>query len=404
MDKDMKVAVISGVTGQTGSYLAELLLTKGYFVIGFSRRVSVDTSERIKHLFTNPNFQFEEGDICDSFYITNLLQKYRVAEFYNLAAQSHVGTSFKQPVVTSEINYGGVLNILNCIQTISPETKFYQASTSELFGANYDTREHRVAKITEGFVHAEGNILPISVDDMHYSFSDHDEQYTVEKYQDENTAMKPQSPYAIAKLASHNLVRLYRESYNIYACAGILFNHESPRRGEKFVTRKITKWIGELYKFCNGRIENLYTVDKGFDSVYSSGSPAAGKGVTPSFDAQMPKLRLGNLDSSRDWGHAKDYAEAMYLMLQQENPDDYVVSTQETHTIREFLDLAFKKIGVDSWENFVVIDPKYFRPAEVDYLMGDSTKARSTLDWQPTYTFETLVDEMVESEVSKCCL
>ena len=369
------VAVVSGVTGQTGSYLAEILLDKGYFVIGFSRRVSVDTSERIKHLLGNPNFLFEEGDICDPFYITQLLSRYPVAEFYNLAAQSHVGTSFKQPVVTSDINYGGVLNILNCIESGSPDTKFYQASTSELFGSNYDVASVAgSSEVSESVNYTEGSDILL-------------------KYQDENTALKPQSPYAIAKLAGHHTVRLYRESYDIFACAGILFNHESPRRGEKFVTRKITKWIGEFVRwqeeqrgvFCEGQIggrdeENIIYAD-----------------VLNPFG--FPKLRLGNLDAYRDWGHAKDYAMAMWMMLQHDKADDYVVSTEETHSIREFLNEAFGHVGIWDWSDYVVIDPEFFRPAEVDYLCGKSTKARTVLGWKPEYSFKSLVKEMVEAEI-----
>jgi GDPmannose 4,6-dehydratase len=371
-----KVAVVSGVTGQTGSYLAEILLDKGYFVIGFSRRVSVDTSERIKHLLCKPNFLFEEGDICDPFYITQLLSRYRVAEFYNLAAQSHVGTSFKQPVVTSDINYGGVLNILNCIESGSPDTKFYQASTSELFGSNYDVASVAgSSEISKSVNYTEGSDVLL-------------------KYQDENTALKPQSPYAIAKLAGHHTVRLYRESYGIFACAGILFNHESPRRGEKFVTRKITKWIGEFVRWQKQKQINpdqLIGCDMA-DEVYIGGRTSREQGF------QFPKLRLGNLDAYRDWGHAKDYAMAMWMMLQHNKADDYVVSTEETHSIREFLNEAFGHIGIWDWSDYVVIDPEFFRPAEVDYLCGKSTKARTVLGWKPEYSFKSLVKEMVEAE------
>lgn len=258
----MKVAAISGVTGQDGSYLAELLLSKGYFVIGFSRRVSVDTSERIKHLLDDANFDFQEGDICDPLYITELLTKFRIAEFYNLAAQSHVHTSFSQPVVTTEINYLAPLNILNCIKSLSPETRFYQASTSEMFGDEYDGED--------GY-----------------------------KYQDEDTYMNPQSPYAIAKLATHHACRLYRESYGLFTCSGILFNHESPRRGEKFVTRKITKWIGEFVKWLEGCEfgSTGIALPEHEDMVRIHGKPLN--------KPELPKLRLGNLDAYRDWGHAK---------------------------------------------------------------------------------------------------
>lgn len=346
----MKVAAISGVTGQDGSYLAELLLSKGYFVIGFSRRVSVDTSERIKHLLDDPNFDFQEGDICDPLYITELLTKFRIAEFYNLAAQSHVHTSFSQPVVTTEIDYLGPLNILNCIKSLSPETKFYQASTSEMFGDEYDGEE--------GY-----------------------------KYQDEDTYMNPQSPYAIAKLAAHHACRLYRESYGLFTCSGILFNHESPRRGEKFVTRKITKWIGEFVDFTENRKLGELVPDEDYI-------------ITKTNSVKYPKLRLGNLDAYRDWGHAKDYVRAMWMMMQHDVPDDYVVSTCESHTVREFLKEAFYAISYDgNWEDLVVIDPQFYRPAEVDYLNGVSIKARTTLGWTPEYAFEDLVAEMVEEDL-----
>ena len=352
----MKVAAISGVTGQDGSYLAELLLSKGYFVIGFSRRVSVDTSERIKHLLDDPNFDFQEGDICDPLYITELLTKFRIAEFYNLAAQSHVHTSFLQPVVTTEIDYLGPLNILNCIKSLSPETKFYQASTSEMFGDEYDGEEGH-------------------------------------KYQDEDTYMNPQSPYAIAKLAAHHAVRLYRESYGLFTCSGILFNHESPRRGEKFVTRKITKWIGEFVRWMKTQQvfeQGQLRMDDDPDLIY----------ISPYDKEGFPKLRLGNLDAYRDWGHAKDYVRAMWMMMQHDVPDDYVISTCESHTVREFLEEAFYAISYDgNWEDLVVIDPQFYRPAEVDYLNGVSVKARTTLGWTPEYAFEDLVAEMVEEDL-----
>jgi GDPmannose 4,6-dehydratase len=373
----MQVAVISGVTGQTGSYLAETLLSEGYFVIGFSRRVSVDTSERIRHLLCNSRFQFEEGDICDTHYITSLLTKYRVAEFYNLAAQSHVGTSFNQPVITSDINYGGVLNILNCIKELSPTTKFYQASTSELFGSSYDERIGEFVSISRSITYTE--------------------EFETEKYQDENTKMQPQSPYAVAKLASHHLVRLYRESYGIYAAAGILFNHESPRRGDKFVTRKITKWIGEFIRWTSHIDSQQHDTSSDPDNVLKI-SPES-LGGDGSITEKFPKLRLGNLDASRDWGHAKDYAEGMHKILQQDKPDDFVLCTGETHTIREFLTAAFNHVGITDWEDFVVVDPKFYRPAEVDYLRGSCKKARETFGWKPSYTFESLVKEMVDAEV-----
>jgi GDPmannose 4,6-dehydratase len=402
----MQVAVISGVTGQTGSYLAETLLSSGYYVIGFSRRVSVDTSERIRHLLPNANFQFEEGDICDTHYITSLLTKYRVAEFYNLAAQSHVGTSFNQPVITSDINYGGVLNILNCIKELSPTTKFYQASTSELFGSSYDTgsdvQEQYVMDnmpdyFVDGITYTEDLPSQFAVDKLNSIMTQEIYEASSYKYQDENTKMSPQSPYAVAKLASHHLVRLYRESYGIYAAAGILFNHESPRRGDKFVTRKITKWIGEFIRWTSHIDSQQHDTSSDPDNVLKI-SPES-LGGDGSITEKFPKLRLGNLDASRDWGHAKDYAEGMHKILQQDKPDDFVLCTGETHTIREFLTAAFNHVGITDWEDFVVVDPKFYRPAEVDYLRGSCKKARETFGWKPSYTFESLVKEMVDAEV-----
>ena len=364
----MKVAVISGVTGQDGSYLAEFLLKIGYYVIGFSRRVSVDTTERIKHLMTNDNFDFQEGDVCDPLYISTLLSKFRIAEFYNLAAQSHVHVSFSQPTVTTEINYSGVLNVLNCIKLCSPETKFYQASTSEMFGKNFSHIDYSYVK--ENTTEIEDALV-----------------LTHLKCQHEDTPFAPQSPYAIAKLAAHHTVRLYRESYGLFACAGILFNHESPRRGEKFVTRKITKWIGDYIAWQNKPNVDRIIVDEDKDYILST-------------DDKFAKLRLGNLDAYRDWGHAKDYVRAMWLMMRHDIPDDYVVSTGESHTIREFLDEAFYAMNYDGdWEDLVVVDPEFYRPAEVDYLLGDSTKVKETLRWIPEYAFEDLVAEMVEEDL-----
>jgi GDPmannose 4,6-dehydratase len=308
-------ALIFGVTGQDGSYLAELLIKKGYAVTGVARRVSVDTTSRIKHLEGRMNMA--EGDITDQFCVSNIVYTEHPNEIYNLAAQSHVATSFTNPSATWAATAAGTMNILESIRyhNLMDKTKFYQASSSEMFGRNYNTRDYGKYNIEK-----------------------------VLKYQDENTPFQPQSPYAIAKLASHYLVDNYRESYGLFGCSGILFNHESERRGEKFVTRKITKWIGEFVK--------------------------SGKSI------DFPKLHLGNLDARRDWGHAEDYVDAMWRMLQQDKPDDYVVATGETHSIREFLDAAFGHIGIDDWDGYVVVDPKFFRPAEVDYLLGNSLVKR----------------------------
>ena len=335
----MKKAIIFGVTGQDGSHLADLLLLKEYSVLGVARRTSTDNTGRIKHLQTNPNFQLVQGDITDSHSIIRILSEHAdVDEIYNLAAQSHVAVSFKQPALTWDITGKGCLNILQSMVDLKMnKARFYQASSSEMFGRNYDTRDC------------------LTLED--------------EKYQDEDTKFLPQSPYAIAKCAAHHMTRLFREGYDIHASAGILFNHEGPRRGETFVTRKITKWIGEFVE--SGR------------------------------DPEFPRLRLGNLEAFRDWGYAGDYVEAMWMMLQQESPDDYVICTGETHTIREFLDVAFKHIGIDDWADLVVQDPEFYRPAEVDYLRGCNDKAKEKLGWTPANSFDDLVKMMVDHDVEK---
>ena len=326
-----KVAIITGATGQDGSYLSELLLSKGYTVIGLRRRSSSEKGlERIQHLLNNNNFKLVEADITDSGCVNNLIRDYMPTEVYNLAAQSHVGTSFKQPLYTTQVNIEGPLNFLEAIRLLSPTTKFYQASTSEMFGKNYD-------------------------------------MFGGTKYQQETTPFVPQSPYAVAKLAAHEMVRIYRDSYDLFACCGILFNHESERRGENFVTRKITKWIGEF--------------------------------VASGQDEDFPALRLGNLDAHRDWGHAQDYVEAMYMMLQQDEPEDYVIATSETHSVREFLTEAFNEIGISNFEPYVVIDPEFYRPCEVDWLLGHTGKARQQLGWRPKVSFPELVQRMVRSDI-----
>lgn len=322
----MNTALITGVTGQDGSYMADLLLDKNYLVVGLHRRSSTNNFGRIAHLVNNKNFILEEFDLTDPSGANQLITKYQPTEIYNLAAQSHVGTSFKQPTTTFEIDTVGVINILEAIRHHSPLTKLYQAGTSEMFGKNYS-------------VSNEGK-----------------------KYQDENTPMLPQSPYGVAKLASYHMVQIYRAAYNLYCCCGILFNHESPRRGENFVTRKITKYLG--------------TVIRG---EYSH------------------KLKLGNLDAYRDWGHARDYVEGMWMMLQQSQPTDYVLATGETHSVKEFLSSAFKLANLDYTE-YVDIDEDLFRPAEVDYLCGSATKAENQLLWKPKYSFDALVQDMVYND------
>ena len=323
-----KTAIITGITGQDGSYLADLLLTQPEYskIIGLYRRSSNPNLNRIKHI-KDDRFSLVEFDLLDPSSCNTILKTYQPDELYNLAAQSHVGTSFKQPALTQEVNCTGVLNLLESIRHHSKHTKFYQASTSEMFGFNYT---------------CDGD----------------------NKYQDENTEFKPQSPYGVAKLAAHHLVRIYRDSYNIFGCCGILFNHESPRRGENFVTRKITKYIGDQIK-----------------------------------NPSDQKLKLGNLSAHRDWGHAADYVVAMYLMIQQSKADDFVIATGETHSVQEFLEHAFGIVGLIISQK-VEIDPELYRPCEVDYLKGNAKKAKEVLGWQPTRSFQELVADMVYSDMN----
>jgi GDPmannose 4,6-dehydratase len=324
-----KTAAITGITGQDGSYLAELLLEKGYGVVGLYRRSSTNNFHRIENIKNHPRLILNEFDLTDPSDVSDTIIKHRPDEFYNLAAQSHVGTSFKQPTTTFEIDAVGVINILENIRKFSSTTRFYQASTSEMFGKNYSIDNNGV------------------------------------KYQNEETPLIPQSPYAVAKLASHRMVQIYREAYGLYTSSGILFNHEGPRRGENFVTRKITSYIGKL--------------------------------VNKKISADI-KLKLGNLEANRDWGHAKDYVHAMYLMLQQQKPDDFVISTGESHTVLEFVSKAFDLVGLN-WQDHVIIDPELYRPAEVDFLKGDSSKAQRILNWIPSISFDDLVKDMVSCDV-----
>jgi GDPmannose 4,6-dehydratase len=357
-------AIIFGVTGQDGSHLADLLLGKDYSVVGVARRCSVDTTERIKHLENKVGFELIEGDITDAHSVMGILRQHSdVDEIYNLAAQSHVATSFTQPGLTWDITGKGCLNILQSMVDSDISARFYQASSSEMFGKNYDVVE-------EDF--------------------DADLQYRCGKYQNEDTKFLPQSPYAIAKCAAHYMTRLFREAYGVHASSGILFNHEGPRRGETFVTRKITKWISDLQRWLKTmQIDHTNIIKTDCDRLFGSGEQYS-----------FPKLRLGNLDASRDWGYAGDYVEAMWSMLQQDNPDDYVICTGETHTIREFLDAAFSYIGITDWSDYVVVDPEFYRPAEVDYLKGDATKANTVLNWKPQTSFSELVKLMVDSDMN----
>jgi len=323
--KYMPKALITGITGQDGSYLAELLLSKGYEVHGIMRRASTFNTGRIDHLYTDPHvngvkFFLHYGDISDSTNLIKLLYNLKPDEIYHLAAQSHVRVSFDIPEYTGDVSGIGTVRILEAIRETGIKSRFYQASSSEMFGM---VRE-----------------IP----------------------QRETTPFYPRSPYGCSKVYAYWITVNYRESYNIFACNGILFNHESPRRGETFVTRKITRAVARI----KAGLEN--------------------------------SLYLGNLDAKRDWGYAKEYVEAMWLMLQQDKPDDYVIATGETHSVREFLDEAFGYAGLD-WKKYVKIDPKYYRPAEVDLLVGDASKAKKILGWQPKTTFKQLVRLMVDADI-----
>ena len=316
----MKIALITGVTGQDGSYLAELLLNKNYKVVGIKRRTSIISTSRIDHLFQNPNFILEYGNLNDSGCLHRLLMKHKPDEIYNLAAQSHVRVSFETPEETADFVAMGVLRLLEATRNICPKAKFYQASSSEMFGDNPE--------------------LP----------------------QNESTRLMPASPYACSKVFAHNLCRNYRESYGMFISSGILFNHESPRRGETFVTRKITTAAAKI---------KLGLQDK---------------------------LYLGNLDAKRDWGYAGDYVEAMWLMLQQESPDDYVVATGETHSVKEFLTIVFEYAGIEI-DKHVEIDERLFRPHEVPLLLGDYSKAKMNLDWEPKTRFIELAKMMYDEDL-----
>lgn len=333
----MKTALITGITGQDGSYLAELLLDKGYKVHGIIRRSSSINTGRIDHIYSNPNLKLHYGDVTDSFTIMNVLEKNSPDEIYNLAAQSHVQVSFETPEYTAMVDGVGTLKILECTRMLGLQSKIYQASTSELYGL------------------------------------------VQEVPQKETTPFYPRSPYGVAKLYGYWIVKNYREAYNMFACSGILFNHESPRRGHNFVTQKIVQGLRNIHE---------------------------GKTNKP--------VLLGNLNARRDWGHAKDYVEAMWLMLQQKQPQDYVISTGKMYSVREFAQACgsyfnmiiewkgegLNEIGIDkvSGNTVIAVDKRYFRPAEVEQLLGDSSKARQELGWTPRYDFYSLVEDMCLSK------
>lgn len=318
----MPKALITGITGQDGSYLAEFLLSKGYEVFGLVRRSSTLSNERIKHF--EHQVELIEGDLLDTTSLIRVLQKVQPDEVYNLAAMSFVKASWDEPVATGNITGLGVARLLEAIRLVNPKVKFYQASSSEMFG--------------------KAKVVP----------------------QDETTPFHPRSPYAIAKTYGHYSTQNHRESYGLFACSGILFNHESPRRGFEFVTRKITHGVAKIKL---GLAEHI---------------------------------TLGNLDAKRDWGFAGDYIKAMWLMLQQETPDDYVIGTGETHSVHEFLQTAFHAAGISDWESCVKQDPRFMRPADVDILLANSAKARLKLGWKPEVSFKELVSMMVEHDIEHC--
>jgi GDPmannose 4,6-dehydratase len=313
-----KTVLITGVTGQDGSYLADFLLSQGYQVVGMVRRSSTVTFDRIRHI--QDKLEIVQGDLLDLTSLVDILRECKPSQVYNLAAQSFVPTSWKQPVLTGEFTALGVTRMLEAVRMVDPAIRFYQASSSEMFG-----------KVQE---------VP----------------------QTEKTPFYPRSPYGVAKVYGHWITVNYRESYNLFACSGILFNHESPRRGLEFVTRKVTHTVAKI--------------KLGLAS----------------------ELRLGNLDSKRDWGYAPDYVRAMWLMLKQDHPDDYVVATGETHSVRELCEVAFAHVDLD-WQKYVVVDPAFIRPAEVDRLIGDASKAGRVLGWEPSVTFRQLIELMVDADL-----
>ena len=316
----MKKALITGITGQDGSYLAELLLSKGYQVTGMVRRASTETFDRIAHF--KDRIALRQADLLDQFSLVKLLDEVQPDEIYNLAAMSFVPTSWSQPVLTGEFTALGVTKVLEAMRMVCPKAHFYQASSSEMFGK------------------------------------------VIETPQTEKTPFYPRSPYGVAKAYGHFITVNYREASNLFACSGILFNHESPRRGKEFVTRKITDAVARI---------KLGT---------------------------QKELRMGNLDAKRDWGFAGDYVRAMWMMLQQDKADDYVVATGETHSVRKFLEIAFAHVGLN-YEDYVVIDPEFIRPAEVELLLGNPAKAQAQLGWKPAVSFEQLVTMMVDADLDR---
>jgi len=313
----MKIALISGVNGQDGSYLAEQLITKGYDVHGIVQRSAVFDRQNIDHI---GGLTLHYGDLTDYASLERILKEVKPNEVYNLGAMSHVGISWEIPCYTAQATGVGVLNLLEAIRMVNPKIKMYQASTSEMFSGNE------------------------------------------KEAQNENTPLDPQSPYSAAKLFAHQMCKIYRKAYGMFICCGILFNHESPRRGKNFVTRKITIGISDILK------------------------------------GKQDKIHLGNIEAQRDWGYAPDYTEAMWLMMQQEKPDDYVIATGEMHSIKDFLEEAFKQVNL-KWEDYVVLDPAYIRPSETEHLCGDASKAKRILGWEPKTKFNELVKIMISNDL-----
>lgn len=362
---EKKKAVITGITGQSASYLAELLLSKGYEVWGIYRRTTSPHFENLQSIIDNKDLHLVCGDITDSAFIFSCLSSVKPNEIYNLAAQSFVKASFDQPIHTFDVDTIGVLNILEWVRQNSPKTKFYQASTSEMFGKSFSVKHHNIYTEDKfGKNCALGRTA----------------------YQDEKTDFEPQSPYAIAKLAAHHLCRLYREAYGLYVVSNITFNHESPRRGKEFVTRKITDYVGRL-------IQHIKNTPFDLEPIFTQGDIRM-----PEDKNAFPKLQLGNIYSSRDWGHARDYMEAAFSAMQQDAGDDYVICTGETHTVEQFLEEAFGHVGL-KWQDYVEISKEHMRPAEVDFLCGDNSRAKKKLNWKPKTSFKELVKEMVDSDI-----
>jgi GDPmannose 4,6-dehydratase len=345
-----KTACITGASGQDAAYLAQLLLEKGYRVVGIRRRSSTDNLWRLRFLeiLDHPNLHIVDGDITDLMSLLNVFKKYSPQEVYNLAAMSHVGVSFEQPKLTWDVTAQGAINVVDAALSNDPGVKVYQASTSEMMGSHFE--------VIGG-----------------------------DKIQNESTKMDGNSPYGCAKFAAHNYMRVLRESNQSYVCCGILYNHGSPLRGESFFERKVTKYVGRLVNFAYKNLGQPENVEFHDEHIECDGEI-------------LPKLRLGDLGTFRDMGHSKDYVKAMWAMLQQDEPEDFIICTGETFQMKDIVSEAFNYVGLD-YEKYIVIDPKFFRPREVEYLRGDCSKAKAKLDWVPEYTMSQMIQEMVDRDI-----